>query len=116
MPEAIDNAADSFEAFRTKLDEIDSRYDSVAEQMNAAAAAGNSAQIVQLAKEHARLGRIAGPYREHRKLAATIAEHEAIAADPSGDRELRELAQAELPDLRSRSAAILDGLIDDLIA
>src|SRR5438046_679284 len=99
-----------------KLDEIDARYEALANQLNAAAAAGNSAQLVKLSKEHARLGRLAEPYRAYRKLRAAIAEHESIVADPAGDADLRELAGAELPDLQGRAGGILENLIDNLVA
>jgi peptide chain release factor 1 len=99
-----------------KLDEIDGRYDAIAEQMSAAAASGNSAQIVKLAKEHAQLGRLAEPYRTYKKVVSNVSDNQALMADPAADSELRELAETELPELEIKARRILDGLIDDLLA
>jgi len=103
-------------ALLTKLDEIVARHRSVSEQMNEAAAAGNSALIVKLAKELAQLGRMADPYSQFKKLAATLAEHQAIIDDPAGDAELKDLALAEQPEIAARAEALIEGLMDDLIA
>ena len=102
--------------FLAKLDEIAKRYDAVTEEMHTPAAATNSTLIVKLAKEHANLKRVVDPYREFCSVREQVEEAEAILADAEGDADLKELAEAELPELRQRSTAILDGLIDGLIA
>jgi peptide chain release factor 1 len=45
-----------------------------------------------------------------------IAEAEAILSDSSGDADLRELAEAELPELKEAARTVMDGLLDRLIA
>ncbi|MCG8405015.1 MAG: peptide chain release factor 1 [Phycisphaerales bacterium] len=102
--------------FLAKLDEIARRYDDVTKEMHDPEVAANAARIVKLAKEHANLKRMADPYREYRKVQEQIDEAETILSDTDGDAELAELAEAELPELRQKAEAIMDGLIDDLIA
>ena len=53
-----------------KLEELDVRYTETADRMNDPAVAADAAQIVALAKEHARLAKIVEPYRRYRKLLA----------------------------------------------
>ncbi len=98
-----------------KLDELERRCARLAAEMNDPAAAADPRRIVRLAREHAQLRRLVEPYRDYRRLAGQIAEAEAILADPQGDGDLRALAAAELPELRARAQALLDGLIDGLV-
>ncbi len=101
--------------FLAKLDEILRRHDAVTAEMNKPETAANAARIVKLAKEHSNLKRLAEPYREYCKFRRQIEEAEAILAEANGDRELRALAEAELPDMRNRSGEIMNSLIDSLI-
>ena len=101
--------------FLARLDELDARYDAVTHQMNDPEAATNATRIVKLAKELAALKRVVEPYREYRRVRVQIEEAEGLLADQQGDADLRELAYAELPELKQRAAAIMDALIDDLI-
>lgn len=102
--------------FLATLDEILRRYADVTAEMNRPEVAANATRIVQLAKEHAGLKRMAEPYREYREVRAHIEEAEAIVADSEGDADLKELAEAELPELREKAEAIMEGLVDGLIA
>jgi len=102
-------------AFFRKLEELERRFEQLTAELNDPAAAADPRRIVRLAREHAQLRRLVEPYRDYRRLAGQIAEAEAILADPQGDRDLRELAAAELPELRARAQALLDGLIDGLV-
>jgi peptide chain release factor 1 len=86
-----------------KLDELDRRYDEVAERMNDPAVASNAQQIVALAKEHAGLGRVVEPYRRYRRLAGELADAQAIADDASAGAEMRSLALAEVEALRHKA-------------
>ncbi len=102
-------------SFLAKLDEICRRYDEVTQQMNDPEVAANAARIVKLAKDHAGLKRMAEPYREYCGVREQIEEAESILADGEGDADLRELAAAELPDLKTQAGEIMTGLIDGLI-
>jgi len=102
-------------ALLAKLDEIAARFEAITQEMGDPEVVSNAARLVKLSKEHANLKRLADPYREYRKVAGQVEEAEAIIADAAADREFRELAEAELPQLREKAEQILNSLIDDLI-
>ncbi|MBK8268966.1 MAG: peptide chain release factor 1 [Planctomycetes bacterium] len=102
--------------FLAKLDEKSMRYDAITEEMGTSQVASNPTLLVKLSKEHAGLRRMVEAYRAFRTMLRQIEEAKAIRDDAATDRDMRELAEAELPDLESRAGAIMDGLIDDVIA
>ena len=110
MPAVAEN-----HAFIAKLDEILARYEAITNEMNDPAVATNSARIVKLAKEHANLQRMVTPYQAYKKVRAHVDEAHAIIDDPTGDAELKSLAQAELPELEAQAVKLMDELIDGLI-
>jgi peptide chain release factor 1 len=95
--------ADKQESWLAKLQELEQQYAHTGEQMNDPAVASDSTKIVALAKEYARLARIAEPYRRYRELARQQEEAEAILADPASDAEMKQLAQAELEALADKT-------------
>ncbi len=102
--------------FLAKLDVLSTRYDRVTQEMNDPEVASDASRIVKLAREHANLTRLVEPYRAYGRVQEQVDEAEGLIADPSSDADLRELAEAELPDLRDKARSIMDGLIDGLIA
>jgi len=101
--------------FLARLDEVNRRFEEVTASLNDPATATNATKIVRLSKEHAHLRRLAEPYRKYLKIRAQIEEAESIIDDAAGDPDLRELAEAELPDLKAEADAIMEGLIDGLV-
>jgi len=83
-----------------KLDELDRQFDHAAEQMNDPAIACDGLKIVALAKEHAALSRIVAPYRAYKKLAGDRDEAQMILDDPEMEADFKELAAAEIDDLK----------------
>src|SRR6188768_1293809 len=82
-----------------KLAQLEKRFDSV----EAALAAGPSAdEYVRLSKEYAELEPVVRPIIAYRKAAADLASAEELAA--SGDREMAEMAAAEIGELKPRLA------------
>lgn len=100
--------ADSNDTLIQKLDDLAGRYESVAEEMNDPAVASDGSRIVALAKEHARLGKVVGPYRAYKEIAAHLEEAEAILSDPAADAELKSLAEGEIETLRTRAAKAME--------
>lgn len=98
-----------------KLDEIAARFDGLTNEMNDAAMAGQSARLVQLSMEHARLRKVVDRYQRLKALKGQIGEAEAIVADPAADADFRGLAEAELPGLKAEAEQIGEGLLDDLL-
>ncbi len=81
--------------FRRRLDELDAQMRSPLFYTNARAAA-------EVTREHQRLGALLADHTALEKTHADIAEMKALLRDSSGDAELRELAEAELPGLEKR--------------
>ena len=93
-----------------RLTEIAHRREELTAQMADPAVATNPQRSVAAAKESARLGRLVEPYLLFRKVRLSLEEARAIAADPSQDSELRELAQSEIDDLQARHDTMLERL------
>ncbi len=91
-----------------KLEQLEARYDEVAGQMNDPETASDGRRIVALSREHARLGRIVQPYRRYKDLTRQLQEARALAEDPDGDQEMRELAQAEVEELAPSAEQCLE--------
>jgi len=66
--------------------------------------ASDPRRVRDLAKERAALEPTIQALAQHRRVEKTVRDDEEAIA--SGDRELAELAQAELPELRERLAAL----------
>ena len=81
--------------FRRRLDELDAQMRSPSFYTNARAAA-------DVTREHQRLGTLVADHGALEKAHADIAEMKALLRDSSGDPELCELAEAELPGLAKR--------------
>jgi peptide chain release factor 1 len=82
-----------------KLAQLEKRFDSV----EAALSSGPSAdEFVRLSKEYAELEPVVRPIIAWRKAAADLASAEELAA--SGDREMAEMAEAEIAELKPRLA------------
>jgi peptide chain release factor 1 len=97
-----------------RVRELAERADQIAAQMNRPEVAASSARMVQLAREHGELEKIARTYREYRRISDQLEESEQLAVDNS-DEELRQLAEAELPGLRARREQLLDSLKERLV-
>ncbi|MCD4823121.1 MAG: peptide chain release factor 1 [Phycisphaerae bacterium] len=98
------------ESLIAKLEELDHRFAEVTEQMNDPAVASNGHKIVALAKEHSQLAKIVNPYREYRKIADDRDEAQGILDDPDADADLKELASAEIDDLRHQTEDAMDAV------
>jgi peptide chain release factor 1 len=86
-----------------KLDELDQRFGDVTDKMNDPAIASDPNQSIALAREYASLRKIVEPYRHYCDLAGQLADAEAMLEDPQIDPEMKELAEAEVLELRSGS-------------
>jgi len=70
----------------------------------------NGPRLAALARERGSLAKLAGKYKQFKDLNTQIAEtNEWIAG---GDKEMRELAESELPELRARREATWNDLLD----
>src|SRR5262245_26889658 len=82
------------------LKKVEARFAELDTQLSDPAVARDPRRLRDLSKERARLQSTIDALAEFRRVSATITDDEAAVA--SGDAELSQLAQAELPELRER--------------
>jgi len=94
--------------FQRRLDELDARMRDPAFYANARAAA-------EVTREHQRLQQIVALRASCERLQREIAEARGLVRDSAADPELRELAEAEMPELADRAAAAEEKLLRAMI-
>jgi peptide chain release factor 1 len=90
------------------LKKVEARYAELTDLLGRPEVAGDARKLRDLSRERASLEATIQALAQHRKIAGTIADDERAVA--SGDAELAELAQAELPELKTRLAKLEDEL------
>ncbi|MBO9630639.1 peptide chain release factor 1 [Shinella sp. WSJ-2] len=86
-----------------KMRELERRFGEIEARMSAGP---DSETYVRLASEYSELQPVVTKIREYQKVDGEIADLEALLNDKTTDREMRDLAEMELPDLKER----LEGL------
>ncbi len=86
------------------LTRVEERFAALETQLAAPDVASDPRRLRDLSKERSRLVKTVETAAEWRRVHATITDDEAAVA--SGDAELAELAQAELPELRTREESL----------
>ena len=87
-----------------RIAEIEARYQELEDGLGRPELARDPAKLRELSQELASLRELVETYREWKRVSASVAENEELAND--GDVEIRELAKAELPELRGRRDAL----------
>ncbi|MDW7644985.1 MAG: peptide chain release factor 1 [Desulfuromonadales bacterium] len=88
----------------TKLEEVVDRFQEVEGLLSDPSVMANQEKFRQLTKEHADLSELVEVYREYKKVTEEIAGNRELLRD--ADTDLREMAQAELPELEDRRDAL----------
>src|ERR671922_654224 len=91
--------------FFDKLRQIEERSQEIARRLADPAIFSQPAEYARLRKEHADSQEIVGRFGEYRDVLRRLSEAQHILAE-GGDRELQELAQAEIEELSGRQAAL----------
>ncbi len=95
---------------RKLLDEKLARFEELERLMNDPETLADSARLAAVAREHGSLAKLCGKYRRFKDLNAQIEEaKELLEGD---DLEMRELAEAELPELRETREEVWNELLD----
>ena len=89
-----------------KLQEIEERYQDLERELGNPALLSDPQRYREVAKQHAALGEVVGLYREHTSASRQLEEARALLEDP----EMRELAQAEIEELRTRVSELEQAL------
>ena len=87
-----------------KLEDVDRRYHELEAMLSDPAVQGNRKEFVRISREHAAMIEVVARYRDWKKLDAEEAELAALLDD--ADPEMREMANAELPSVRTRKAEL----------
>ena len=86
-----------------KMRELERRFAEIEARMSAGPAAD---VYVKLASEYSELQPVVKSIREFEKATAELADLEALMADKATDREMRDLAELELPEVEARIEAL----------
>ena len=98
-----------------RLEELAGRHQALMDQLHDPAVASNPARSVHIAKEMGKLKRLVDPFREFRKVKARLDEAHQVEADASEDRDLRDLAAEEIPQLEEEYHDRLEGLKERMV-
>lgn len=87
------------------------RHDELAAQMAEASFYANPRRAADVTREHQKLGQLIADHAALLRIERDIAEAEELNGNIVADAELRQLAVAELPDLRRRRAALREAIL-----
>ena len=99
---------------QSRLDGMVARAHQLTEQSADPAIASRPDRLAAIQKELGQLGRVVARYEQLRALCAQVEEMESLRTGP--DRDLAELAAAELPVLQAQAQADATGIVDELLA
>ena len=91
-----------------RLMAIEARFEELEHLMGLPETAAQPMKLAEYGRERADSEEVVEAYRSLRALEAQIAEAETLASDTTGDRDMAELAEAELEELRPQRDAILE--------
>ena len=95
---------------RKMLDDKLERFEQLEQQMADPDVQSNAMRMAAVAREHGSLGKLANRYRRFREITQQI--NETVEMTEGEDLELRELAQAELPELKQQREQLWHELLD----
>lgn len=95
---------------RDLLDQKLARFEQLEKDLIDPEVLSNPARITSVAREHGSLGKLAKKYRKFKELAAQVGEAQQMV--DGDDAEMRELAEAELPQLRADREALWNELLE----
>ena len=87
-----------------KLRQLEERYQELSRRLSDPQVIGHQAEYAKLAKTASELAEVVQKFEDYKALLARISEARHILAEDT-DREMREMAQAEIDDLTARQAA-----------
>ncbi|MGZ3461389.1 MAG: peptide chain release factor 1, partial [Archangium sp.] len=92
-----------------KLRQVEERYRDLTRSLSDPAVIGQQALYAKTAKAASELAEVVGKFEEYKQLLARLEEARHMAAEDA-DREMREMAQAEVSELGARQAKLEDEL------
>jgi len=98
---------------RKLLEEKLTRFEELERKMSDPQVLADSARMAAIAREHGSLTKLATKYRRFKAMCGEVAE--LAAMQDSADPEEREMAEAELPELRARREKLWDELLEQTV-
>lgn len=98
-----------------KLEELDERCRQIEEQIADPTVASNPNRLVPLTKEQGKLNPIVSRFRRYRQWEKQMEEARRLLEESGSDGELKELAEAEMEDLETKKAALLEEIKNLLV-
>ncbi len=98
-----------------KLDVVAAQFDELDRLIADPAHFADHERLRDLSIKRAALAGMVERYRRYQALAGQIKDNEAIVADTKADKELTEMAAAELPELRTAAQSLLDAIASELV-
>src|SRR5258706_7237704 len=102
-------------ALLRKLAEKPARYEELQQALNDSATMTNVARLVSITKESGQLEPVVSRYRDYLRSRTAVEELREMAAHKA-DRDMADLAAAELPEAEAKAAAQLESLQDEFLA
>ena len=93
-------------AFIEKLTSLEKRYNEVSQLLGQPEIIAKRAEFTKLSREHAELSELVEAWGDYRKLLEEQSGAEAMIEEAGDDREMRELALAELEELKEKLAEL----------
>ena len=87
------------------------RLDELGAQMAEPSFYANPRRAAEVTREHQKLAQLVEDYRTFQRMEREIVEAQALGRDPAGDKDLRELAAAELPELERRRKQLREAVL-----
>lgn len=101
--------------FFKRLDELQERYETIEKQISDPAIAVDSARVISLSKEQARLKDIVGKYRRYRDILSGIEDAREILGDESAEEDFRGLAEEEKNRLEGERDRLMEEIKNILV-
>src|SRR6059036_1845829 len=88
-----------------KLDQLDSRYEEMTQQLSSPEVVGDSARFQKIAKQHAELEEIVAKHREYKQIEKDLAGAHQMVLEAE-DAEMKQLAHDEEKQLTERKEIV----------
>ena len=99
----------------SRLEELSASHRELEHKMSQPEIASDSSRLTELAKEHGRLCKLVGIYREYRQAYSQLEEAQQITRSEEPDPDLLELAKEELPGLEAKVADTVEQVKNALV-
>jgi len=107
--------ADENKSLFSKLQELDSRYTEIEEELIKPEVACDVNLSIKLSKEQGKLRVMVEKYREYKKAETGITDSQTMLEDPDLDPEFAELANAEIEELTEQKEKLVDEIKETLV-